>query len=164
MSARSRRSKRRRGKQREYAALKNAHDEQERLSNPPVRQKGEGILVDDQNMASDANMVAKMISLGVVDEEVANAVLKRAFVFAAKADDERKYASVMRVVLEAAKLKQKRQLMDGPQRHIHLHSQLPASGNNGPGTINERRKMLAQITAKLGIPDLAQRCLAGEII
>jgi hypothetical protein len=63
-----------------------------------------GICTDHRSVRSDARMVARLLSLGVVPVEVAEAVLKRGFVLAGNAKSARNYRAAMSVIQGAAKL------------------------------------------------------------
>lgn len=53
---------------------------------------------------SEQRFAARLLSLGIVSEEETKAILKKAFVFAARAEKVRDYSTAMRVITTAAKL------------------------------------------------------------
>lgn len=113
-----------------------------------VDSDGAGALLEPSRIRSDSRMVARLMSLGVVSEEQAAAVLKKAFVLAAKAETAREYGSAMRVITTAAQV----ELTATPKRieHAHAHAHIVRPQPDAGG------HRLSAINAKLGIRGVAQ--------
>lgn len=78
---------------------------------PAISQGGEGggIFTDPKKVRSDAQMVAHMLSCGVIEQEQAEGLLRTAFILAADAAREKKtreFVSLMKIPLAAARLPQ----------------------------------------------------------
>ena len=100
-----------------------------------------GELLDPHHRRSDARMVARMISLGVVDEERAASLLRAGIEFAEKAvtdNDERRYTAAMKIPLAVARLELEREKMDrnvvGPvdNNYSQVNIYLPDNGRFTP--------------------------------
>lgn len=95
---------------------------------PPAPPEGDGGLIRPNHVRSDSRLVARMISLGVVSEEVAKEVLASGFGLAARAIQAgkgRDYAAVMRIMLEAAKLERDHKAT--PQVNVQANVQVNLS-------------------------------------
>lgn len=96
-----------------------------------------GICTDHRSVRSDARMVARIMSLGVVPVEVAEAVLKRGFVLAGNAKSARNYRAAMSVIQGAAKLGLDAVRKDAPSVAVQVNApaqvrivELPANGRD----------------------------------
>lgn len=88
-----------------------------------VQQQAGGL----RHLRSDARMVARLISCGVIEEEQAAELLKQGFKLAAKSarkGDARGYAATMGIAIAAVKLEQAELQSKAPAlvRHEHHHS------------------------------------------
>lgn len=90
---------------------------------------GGALFTRPDNLRSDARLAARMISLGVVPEEQAEALLKAGFALAAKMaqrEDARSFASLMKIPIELARLEQaeRHKMLDKvmPDKHEHSHA------------------------------------------
>ena len=83
------------------------------------------LLEDPHHARANARMAARLISLGVVSQDVVEAVLKRAFVLAGQTGKPRDYAAVMGVPIAAARLEMERERLDldkaHPQRGVSVN-------------------------------------------
>ena len=88
--------------------------------------------------------VARMMSMGLVDEEMAGRVLKKAYAFAAGADNVKTYATAMNVIATAVRLEQS--AVQKPITHQHVHATLPT---------DRSADIRATIAAKAGLTGLS---------
>ncbi|MCC7254289.1 hypothetical protein, partial [Hyphomicrobium sp.] len=82
---------------------------------------GGALFTRSDNLRADARLAANMISLGVVSEQQASALLRRGFALASRSarnGDARGYAACMKIAIECAKLEQ-------AERHKAIDKRLP---------------------------------------
>ena len=111
---------------------------------------GGALFVRPDNRRSDARLVARMLSLGVVKPSRVRELLRQGFDLAsasAHKGDARGYSACMKIAIEAAKLEQK----ERPSQHEHRHQ------HTGAIAIEPRRVELLTI-----IDSLSERAGAGK--
>lgn len=97
------------------------------------------ILGDPHHNRADARMAARLISLGVVSEEKARAVLGGAFTLAAQAIKDKKardYSAAMAVPIAAAKLEMERERLDMDASNPTPAAQVNVNVTNNSTTLN----------------------------
>jgi len=132
-------------------------NEPERL--PSAGGQGDVVLSDPGHLRGDARLAARLISLGVVTEERAAALLRRAFALAEGSADSgnvRDFAACMRIPIEAAKLEQREFERITPQQHLHGHFAMNL-------TSEERERHIDAIRAEaLGGAEVLEGNVAGD--
>lgn len=121
------------------------------------------LFTDPHHVRGDARMVASLISLGVIPPAEAEVLLRRAAEMAKVTESPREYAALVKVLVSCAKLEldsMKASRPGRPSEHAHLHvhatAQQPNAGTQSVGNI------LSEISRKVGLPQLAERCSRGE--
>lgn len=103
---------------------------------------GSGAPMDSR---SDRRFAARLLSLGIISEEESEAILKKAFRFAASAQSVRDYTSAMRVVTAAAKAESEHLKLQQGNVHKHVHLDLGRAN----GIADTERDRLSAITERL---------------
>lgn len=89
---------------------------------PASTGRGGGLFQRTDNFRSDANMLAQMLSLGVVEIEEVQEVLRQAFVLAKSAASDKKYreySAMLGAILAAAKLAQDERKLATPKKVVN---------------------------------------------
>lgn len=140
----SRRRRRNRQKQQPPAAIVPVPVEPE---TPVLRSN---LLQDPRSYGSDVRTIKQMLRLGVVEENVVEALLKRAYAKAADSNvSARDFRNLMSLIKDFAKLQIDIEKLDRPVRHQHAHL-------HAHGTINPEGHRLSEIAERAGIPALYQ--------
>jgi hypothetical protein len=112
-----------------------AHEDDAIPDRPFVPQPTPTLLEDKRHHRSDAKLAARLIASGVVTEEMAELVLKRAFTLAGKTMGPREYAAAMGVPIKVAQLVMARERLDmekvrGPNPiNVGVQVNMPAVAN-----------------------------------
>ncbi len=115
---------------------------------PPVLRSN--LLQDPRSYGSDVRTIKQMLRLGVVEESVVEALLKRAYVRAADNNvSARDFRNLMSLIKDFAKLQIDIEKLDRPVRHQHAHL-------HAHGTVDPEGSRLSEIAERAGIPALYQ--------